>query len=267
MSAACRSVESRVIEARRDEAERLGAFFEVQLLFADALAARTGRPLAEVCLEFTNLHRRLGFGRTEGGAPGVGWRRYAEGLERCASGPDRVAWTVDCFAEATPQASDTPRFGCFSYEVLTDQPVVRIHFDNRDSDDGRGPLCAAKVERRRAELGEMFAHIRARHPQAEVVKGGSWLYNLDAYRRLFPPAYAASVFRPERLRLDGTSSWGQLLDFHGQVKPAIRQALLDNLSRLDVDAPWEAFPLRALGAQCEIEAFYQDLIGGDATAR
>lgn len=256
-----------MIEARRDEAERLADFFAVQLTFAEALAARSGRPLAEVCLEFTNLHRRLGFGRIDGDPPGAGWLRYAEGLERRAPGADRVGWTVEAYAAAAPPASETPRFGCFSYEVVTDQPVVRIHFDNRDSDDGRGPLWAGKVDRRRAELAEMFAYIRARHPQAQTVKGGSWLYNIEAYRRLFPTDYAASVHRPARLRLDGTSSWGQLLDFQGRVKPAVRQALLDNLAAIDVEAPWEAFPRRALAAQCDIGAFYRDLRGKDATPR
>jgi hypothetical protein len=89
------------------------------------------------------------------------------------------------------------------------------------------------------------------------VRGGSWLYNLEAYRRLFPEEYAASVFLPDRVRLDGTSSWGQLLNFRGFVKPDVRQALLDNMSRLDVAAPWKVFPMRALGAQSAIEPFYR----------
>jgi hypothetical protein len=48
-----------------------------------------------------------------------------------------------------------------------------------------------------------------------------------------------------------------LLDFRGLVKPAVRQALLDNLRDLDIAAPWTAFPLRALGAQSAIEPFYR----------
>jgi hypothetical protein len=37
----------------------------------------------------------------------------------------------------------------------------------------------------------MFAHIRQHVPQATAVRGNSWLYNLEAYRRLYPPAYTA----------------------------------------------------------------------------
>jgi hypothetical protein len=105
------------------------------------------------------------------------------------------------------------------------------------------------------ELAEMFGVIAERHREAREVWGGSWLYNLEAYRRLFPPDYA--VFEPERVRLDGTSSWGQLLDFRGVVKPAVRAALVENIGGMDVAAPWKAFPLRALGARGEVAGFYR----------
>lgn len=245
------------VDERRQQAERLRGYFEVQLLFAEAMAAATSRTLAEACLEFTDLHRRFGLGRTEGGAASPEWARYAAGLETCGAGRDRLELTLAVFAEATPQASVTRRFGCFSYELLNPGQVVRIHFSNRDSADGCGPLARAKAGRRMAELREMFGHICARHPNAQAVRGGSWLYNLDAYRRLFPPGYAASRFEPEQVRLDGTSSWGQLLDFRGCVKPAVREALLDNIGRLDIAAPWTAFPMRALAAQSPVEDFYR----------
>lgn len=246
-----------VIDERREQAERLRGYFEVQLLFAETIADRTSRTLSDTCLEFTNLHRRLGLGRSDGGAHSAGWTRYAAGLDRCASRHNRLEWTAAFFVDVAPMESATHAFGCFSFELLSPDPVVRIHFNNRDSADGRGPLARGKADRRKSELREMFQFIRAHHPNARTVRGGSWLYNLEAYRRLFPPDYAASTFEPERVRLDGTSSWGQLLDFRGFVKPAIRQALLDSIGNLDIAAPWKAFPLRALGAQGSIEPFYQ----------
>jgi len=246
-----------VIDGRREEAERLREYFEVQLLFAETLADRTSCTLSDTCLKFTNLYRRFGLGRTDGGALSAEWTRYADGLERCASGPDRLEWTVAFFADASPEESVTRRFGCFSYELVNPDHVVRIHFSNRDSADDCGPLARVKADRRISELREMFGFIQAHHPSARIVRGGSWLYNLEAYRRLFPPEYVASTFEPKRVRLDGTSSWGQLLDFRGFVKPVIRQALVDNMRNPDITAPWKAFPMRALGAQGAIEQFYR----------
>ena len=244
-----------IVAARRQQAERLRGYFEVQLRFAEIIAARTSCALSDTCLEFTNLHRRFGLGRPEVGATSEEWARYAAGLENDEAG--RLDWTVDFFAQSAPEASEGLRFGCFSYELQDADEVVRIHFSNCDGDDGVGPLARAKVDRRRTELREMFEHIRAEHPQAQAVRGGSWLYHLEAYRRLFPPAYGASRFEPERVRLDGTSGWGQLLDFRGAVKPAVREALLANVATVDLAAPWRAFPLRALGAQSPIGPFHQ----------
>lgn len=246
-----------IIGERREEAQRLRGYFEVQLRFAQTVAARTSRPLAETLLEVTNLHRRFGLGRADPGAPSDGWARYAAGLARCASGAERLDWTVAFFAAAPAEPSGALRFGCFSYELQDGDQVVRLHFSNRDSDGDQGPLARAKVGRRTAELREMFAHVRAHHRQARAVRGGSWLYNLEAYRRLFPADYAASAFEPERVRLDGTSSWGQLLDFRGAVKPAVARALLDNIGHGDIAAPWRAFPLRALGVESPIEPFHR----------
>jgi hypothetical protein len=245
-----------VIDARREQAERLRGYF-VQLLFAETIADRTSRTLSDSCLELTNLHRRFGLGRADGGSHSAEWTRYAAGLDRCASRPNRLEWTVAFFVDVAPKESATHSFGCFSYELLSPDHVVRIHFSNRDSADGCGPLARAKADCRISELREMFQFIRAHHSSARTVRGGSWLYNLEAYRRLFPPEYAASTFEPERVRLDGTSSWGQSLDFRGFMKPSVRQALLDNIGNLDIAAPWKAFPLRALVAQGSIEHFYQ----------
>lgn len=245
------------IDGRRKEGDRLRGYFEVQLLFAETLADRTSGTLSDTCLTFTNLYRQFGLGRTDDGTLSAEWSRYAAGLEHCTSRSGRLEWTVAFFADAPPSKSSTQRFGCFSYEMLEQDHVVRIHFSNRDCADGSGPLARAKADLRRSELREMFGFIRAHHSRAQSVRGCSWLYNLEGYRRLFPQDYAASTFEPERVRLDGTSSWGQVLDFRGVVKPAIRQALLDNIGSVDIATPWRAFPVRALGAKSAIEHFYK----------
>lgn len=246
-----------MIDRRREEATRLEGYFDVQLQFAEIAARRTSRTLSETCLRYTNLHRRLGLGRRDGGATSAEWNRYAAGLEQCASLADRLAWTAAFYVAVEPKEKAKHRFGCFSYELVGADDVVRIHFGNHDSADDSGPLARAKAERRRSELREMFGHIRTHEPHARTVVGSSWLYNLEAYRRLFPLEYAASRFEQAQLRLDGMSSWGQVLDFRGFVKPAIARAVLDNIETVDIAEPWKAFPLHALGAQSAIEHFYR----------
>lgn len=103
----------------------------------------------------------------------------------------------------------------------------------------------------------MFDHIRREESQATVVMGVSWLYNIDAYKRLFPERYVESARKPEfPLHLNGTSTWGQVLNWRQAVKPAMRDSLLARLSDLRVEAPWEVFPYRALVANCEMAVFH-----------
>lgn len=242
-------------EARIARARRLRPYFELQLRFADALAECTGRPVDELALEMTNLHRRFGLGAPEADAPRPEWAAYAEGLRARAALADRVDWTEVTFVRSPEESSGRQAFGCFTYDPPDADGEVRIHFTNRDADDV-SPLAAHKVPRRLEDLGRMFADVGGRHPQARAVRGGSWLYNTEAYRRLFPPAYGESRRPAGPVRLNGTSSWGQFLDHREAVKPAARDAFLANLARLDPEAPWEAFPLRALVARAPIGLFY-----------
>lgn len=103
----------------------------------------------------------------------------------------------------------------------------------------------------------MFEHIRHEERHATVVMGISWLYNIDAYKRLFPERYVESVSSPAfSVHLNGTSTWGQVLDWRQAVKPAMRDSLLARLSNLRVEAPWAVFPYRALVANCEMAVFH-----------
>lgn len=242
-------------ETRIARARRLRPFFELQLRFAQVLAERTGRPLDEVALQMTNLHRRFGLGTHDDLAPRPEWAAYVEGLRAAASLSEAVDWSEAVFLRSPHEIESSPAFGCFNYDRPNAEGEVRIHFTNRDA-DGASPLAAEKLARRLDDLRRMFADVRARHPAATSVRGGSWLYNTETYRRLFPPAYGASRRAPDRVRLNGTSSWGQFLDHREAVKPAARDAFFANLARLDPQAPWKAFPLRALSTQAPIALFY-----------
>lgn len=241
-------------------AERLGPYFEIQLRLAQRMTELTGGSLGEMTLRHTNLHRRLGFGVNppgEGGTPG--WQAYARALDAAPGLAAQVALSrATCAANPpeTPPLEGQTLFGCFAHDPPRGDGVVRLHFFNLDTDAVGGPLAPAKIVRRRAELAALTRHIREAHPGATAIAGRSWLYNLEAYRRLFPADYAASrTPAPPPLHLTGTSSWGQLIDAHERVRPQARDALLANLATLDPEAPWLAFPLRVLATQAPIGSF------------
>ncbi|MDP3174766.1 MAG: hypothetical protein Q8M88_10065 [Phenylobacterium sp.] len=247
-------------------AERLSDYFALQLRFAETMALRTDGSIREAVETYTNLRRRFGLPGLPQEDAAIRWRAYLDGVERRTALSERVAWTRETFArspEETPPAGHVA-FGCFSYEPPDDHGVARIHFNNLDSGDGMGPLALAKAPRRREELGRLVAALAAAHPDAARIRGASWLYNVESYRRLFPHAYVASRSAPSYARLSGTSSWGQFLDHTGAVKPDLRDAFLKNLGSLDVETPWRVFPLSALVAEAPIEVFIEQYgAGGD----
>jgi len=241
-------------------AERLGDYFDLQLRFAWRLSERSGLPLRGAVLGFTNLHRRFGLGDPVQG-PAPAWESFIGPLERLGDDVHRKAWAQDfyrrCAAEAPP--AEQQHFGSFACEAPDALGVLRLHFVNRDGDDGVGPLSRAKMARRRGELVQLFGFVREQFPQATAVRGVSWLYHLEAYRRLFPPAYGASARPAQRVRLSGSSSWGQFLRHDGAIKAELRDALLQRLDTLDVGAPWRTFPLPALVAEAPVELFFEAL--------
>lgn len=258
-------MQTRVTADRAARAARLGPVFEVQLRLAHRMADLTGAPLGEAVLRHTNFHRRFGLGRINTGVA-TAWTTYAEALEGLASLADQVALTQATFIQAPPEALPGPGrtgFGCFACDnAVAPDGSVQIHFRNADADEGGGPLAAGKLARRKGEMAALVAHVRATRPEATHIRGRSWLYNLEAYRRVFPPDYGAAR-RPigdEPVSLDGNSLWGQVIASDEGVRGAARDAIVAALPNLDPAAPWRAFPfavLRTRAPLASFDAFYR----------
>lgn len=229
-------------------------YFFLQLTFALHYAKTAKVPLEKAIAICTNLRRRLNLS-TPGGT--ARWDEFLARVCESRDHPDELRSTWNEFYEALHQPAASSPFGCFCYEQPNAAGVVRIHFLPPAAITS-SPLAASCADARASELREMFRHISRTEKGAVSVLGISWLYNLEAYNRLFPAPYVASIRRPWfPLHLTGSSTWGQVLDWRQQVKPAMREKLLCNLQHLKPDTPWGVFPLEAKVTTCEIEAFYE----------
>src|SRR5262249_7244813 len=214
--------------------------------------------LTEVVEQYTNFYRRFGFGIWQDAPRVPEWDHYTAHLQTLATHDQRLAWTQTFYAQLPPERLPAGRqqFGCFGCDPPDAEGRIRIHFTNHDT-DGTSPLSRAKMGARRQDLHAMFTYVQHTHAEAQAVLGGSWLYHLEAYRRLFPLVYGESRVVQEGIApLQGTSSWGQFLDHREAVKPALREQFLANLATLDMQRLWEAFPLPTYSAQAPIQAFY-----------
>jgi hypothetical protein len=230
-------------------------YFALQLIFAQWVAAKTGVDLADAVFTHTNFFMRLGFGRRqqlEQDHPG--WRAFVDRLGTIGDKPAFVYRTY-LDAPAGPASSAVP-FGCFSVDPVGADGIVRFHFGNNESDD-ISPLAAVRAGARRDELRALFAHVRATWSHARIVNGNSWLYHLKSYRRLFPPGFGASrgVVR-HSAAIQGTSRWGQFLDFRGRVIADIRANFLANLAQVDAAHLCDAFPIPTYRTTAPVEDFY-----------
>jgi len=229
------------------------AFFDLQLRFAERVADLSGLPLVQTVLAYTNLYIRLGLGRDFDPAR-PGWREYVAGLQ---SAGDRGDWTYRCYLRRLP-VPDSPAvvatFGCFAYAWLGDDRI-RLHFRNTEP-DGRAPLGVERRGQRRADLAALFEHARRNTRQPRSVVGASWLYNLEAYRRLFPPAYLATAHVIHG-RFQHMPLWGQFLDRRGELKEPGARRLLERLGRqTSLDNLDECFPLQVLRLEAPVREFY-----------
>ena len=247
------------VPGRAERAVQLRDYFALQLHFADVVAAKAAWPLPEVVEHYTNFYRRFGFGIWPDAPRVPEWYYYTAHLQTLATHDQRLAWTHTFYAQLPPERLPAGRqqFGCFGCDPPDADGRVRIHFTNHDT-DGTSPLSRAKMGARRQELQALFMYVQQTHAAAaQSVLGGSWLYHLEAYRRLFPPAYGASrIVQEGNAHLQGQTCWGQFLDHREAVRAVLREQLLANLAKVDMQRLWEAFPVPTYNVQAPIQAFY-----------
>lgn len=247
-------------------AESLRSFFDLQLRFAEKLASKSSFDLEHALSYYTHLHRRFGYGNVARQTPDAEFVSFASQLAAIPEHAERLDAIVAAFAHRPASAAppDTSEFGCFRCESPDERGHVRIHFSNRDTTGDTSPLHDSKLERRRAELRALIGFIAQTYPQTKAIDGGSWLYNTQRYRRLFPVEFADSRRAPTGPRwIHGGSTWGQFLDFRGAVNPARREVFLSRLdsASFDPQCPWSVFPLQALKTSAALACFQREYGG------
>jgi hypothetical protein len=83
------------------------------------------------------------------------------------------------------------------------------------------------------------------------------MYNLEAYRRLYPPAYTAELPESDEGEFQFLARWGQLFDRRWEVRQPHGEAFLRKLAALaSLDDLRFCFPYQILQPRCAIAHFY-----------
>lgn len=227
--------------------------FALQLAFARRVAVVADISLDDALLRYTTSYTACGLrpGPDLAGidAAAPEWAAFLNGFH---AAPDPAAYIHGVYL-ASLKTRDPDRVMCFSCRYIEETRTVRIQFGNNDP---AGSLKAARIANRVSELRDVCAVIASEFPDAERVTGRSWLYNLAAYRRLFPPAFVAQTEAVEG-EYCVVSSWGPFLDRHGTVKAEMAAAFLAQAATATtLDDLLACFPFRVLATSCDITHFY-----------
>lgn len=229
-------------------------FFEINLRFAQRIAEVTGQSFESTLLHYTNFYIRFGLGR-DFAATNSAWQTYVEGLPQVE---DAAEWTYRFYLKRQEQVAPNSHdslFGCFSY-ALMDGNRIRLHFHNNESSE-HSPLSQDRMGQRLVELRRMFAHLKQAVSAPTTVIGASWLYNLDTYRRLFPPTYLATA-QVSHNNFPYLPLWGQFIDHRGRVKENLVARFLECLDKQHrLENIEQCFPFQVLHLESSIPEFYQ----------
>lgn len=230
-------------------------FFELQLALARKIADLLQQPLEQAVLQRTAFYRILGLDWSLDPTNPI-WQSYVQGLQ---GRPADIDYTYQFYLQRLdkiPTFAAQEHWGCFAYDYNTAAKRMHFHFGDQDTSP-YSALSHQRINARKSELQAMFTIIQRRHPDAELVIGGSWLYNWDAYKRLFPPIYGQSTYEDKVVALIGRNIWGQFLRRNGQVHRETMELFLQRVSQLErtEDYP-QCFPYPSLHTQAPIQAFY-----------
>jgi len=229
-------------------------FIELIVQFACHVARIRTLPLDDALFRFTPLYLSLGLDR-DFDPRHPAWQAFVGELTTHEDVVDRAhTFYLQRRTHASADADGRqPAFGCFSYSLWPDSRV-RIHFRNAELDH-HSPLGRDRRTQRLAELATMFRHLQAVVPATATVVGGSWLYNIEAYRRLFPPEFLATA-RTGANEYRFIALWGQFLDRHGHLRAPTARSFLDGLGRhLTEESLEHCFPYRVLRLESALRPF------------
>lgn len=221
------------------------AFFDLQWRFVTRIAALSDTRAVDQITAFTVLPAALGY-RTDDPA-------YLDDLAQTHAPVEFLYETYVALPAPARDPGET-RFGCFRYvSPWRSTRKLRLHFANLDPTGH--PLAAERMAHRIAELHALIADVERRGLDVTTVRGGSWLYHVPAYRRLFPPVYLDTL-TPSPPEPSFLSQWGQFLRADGSVRSSLADDFLAALAEATTTVEClAAFPLPVLKAECDFRDF------------
>jgi len=202
----------------------------------------SGLELIESIKNFTPVYYLIGNYDWEFKEDSIYWQEF---LQRYKNGEDLVELVYDMYIKNYQEFSNFKWFGCFRYRFVVNNSTSK-----------EGPLALSQRGKRLKELKDLFEDVKENYPNAKYVQGGSWLYNLESYKRLFPKEYTNNMKsispKPQMLVI-----WGQFINSEWGVKKDMAEEFLSRLEKAKTEKDLEnVFELKELFPKGDIKYFY-----------
>jgi hypothetical protein len=231
------------------------AYFAVQRRFAERWATLASMPIETAYLECTTWYlQAAGLGREFDPNHPV-WQKLVDQVQSSAD-PDGVV-----HAAALQNEPEVPPGPVLDWSWDADDQCVRLHFFPQRSADGH-PLAGLHLPERQREFRDLVRRAALEHPDAAWLRGRSWLYSIEAYRRIFPDVFIAGL-EPSEHDLQFLACWGQLLDGAWRTRSDVASLLLRGVAIASTTDDLEAafpyamqqsrVPFSAMVAQAALE--------------
>lgn len=229
---------------------------KINLEFAEKISQILNQPIDNILFDYTMLYRCFNIGR-KFNINNPFWQSFLVDFKKSSNKLDLI-YEVHLARQKLPLIDGINfTFGCFSFERNTGEEI-RIHFNNNEVRE-YGPLQVSRKEFRKSELKALFSYVKKNVYKPTNVIGRSWLYNIEAYKRLFPKSYLSSVkvVSPNKA-YPRISLWGQFLNHRNQIKHKLIEIFLSQLkSQNTIDKLYECFPFKVLRLKSPIQNFYE----------
>lgn len=230
------------------------SYIELQYKFAKLLEQNFDLNIIEAVYEYTNIYLSLTLDFSFNKENKI-WRDFVDSFKDSSDYIYSKYLEVQSNSERRDVKKSEP-FGCFSYHYEEDSKTIRLHFANNDT-SGFGPLSKERIQVRKEELTKMFDEIKEKHKNAKYVKGKSWLYSLESYKRLFPEDFVKSLKEFDGKEWQFMTLWGQFLDSEGNIKEELANKFLDCAkTKKEIDEILNCFPFKIYVGQVEINKFF-----------
>jgi len=170
-------------------------------------------------------------------------------------------YTTTIYDFAIKKLGEIPRdpfkspYGFFYRNILKSAFILEMHTQYDEPILGIHPLDHRRFEETKGNLYTMMKEAKEKFPNLTWVTGNSWLYNIEAYRRLFPKEYLdTGKFNTHSFH--GLGLWGQFLNKGLQIKKDVAEEFYKKLDVAQTfEQAMEAFPYMVIGLKAPIDCF------------